>query len=136
MNAVKRVQLAALILGAVAASSAAPEESLSSVSDQFSVDEVVVAYYEVAPRSMSASMRLAVERECATANMEEYPWLCGRGPLYFVRGVDQWGRKRNTGFVCKGAAGRKYFPVNAFGEHSDCLPVRYDSESKAHYVWR
>lgn len=128
MNTAKRIQLP-LLLGAAAAPSA-------GVSDQFGVEEAHVAYYAVAPRSLSASMRLAVERECAIANMEEYPWLCAPAPLYFVRGIDRWGKKRATGFVCKGAAGQKYFPVNAFGEHSDCLPVRYDFERKAHYVWR
>jgi hypothetical protein len=129
VNTVKQVKRpVALLLGVVSASSA--------VSDQFGLAEIAVAYYEVAPRSLSASMRLAVEWECAGVELEEYPWLCGDRALYFVRGVDQWGKKRNTGFVCKGDPDRKYFPVNMFEEHSDCLPVRYDDERKRHYLWR
>jgi hypothetical protein len=120
------------------------------VSDQEIIvaDTILPAFYEVAPTYLEASMRTAVERECA-ARAKGKPsafdeketksaarWLCSGGPVYFVRGVLPSGDEEEYGLVCEGEPEAKYYARDSFhfDEESElkCVSVSYDGEKKTH----
>jgi hypothetical protein len=138
----------AVWLGLALAPLAMGQEDRVSDQEVIVADTILPAFYEIAPTYLEASMRAAVERECA-ARAKGKPsafdeketksaakWLCSGGPIYFVRGVLQSGDEEEHGFVCEGETDAKYYSRDSFdfNEESEpkCLSVSYDAEKKTH----
>lgn len=119
-----RIAQISVLLAAAAAGTVASQPTQGDAPIEL-VERVRVAFYERAPRDVAASMRAAVQRECAarkrrdTASSIQRPgapekaggndeeasgaqsiWICDGSLLNFLRGVDVLGSVQQTGFVC------------------------------------
>jgi len=114
-------------------------------------DRYRTAFYEIAPRSVAKSMKMAVDHVCAERQRRnlskslmpsyesETDWLCNQSKLRFYRDVDISGYKWPRGFVCSEEAigeDLKYL-IDAIAENNltSCVEVRYDSNSESHELW-
>jgi hypothetical protein len=120
------------LLSLCALASSLPAAAGDSLSDIVFIEPVRIAFYELAPRSIAASMRRTVKDACAAHAQPD--WLCGGGPLSFFRGVNVLGNHYTTGFVCEGERGGnvKYYMEDTFSDDS-CLYLCYDGKKKRHF---
>ena len=139
-----------LILWQVAAVAAAGEEpsSKSGLEDIVLADQIRIAFYEVAPRSVGASMRRAVEEVCARHEPAEASgdtrtesskavWLCSGKSLGFLRAVVVTGSKMTVGYVCDAEfvdSGVRYYTVDMFTDDTACVSVSYSYDLKKHFI--
>ena len=120
----------ALLVGALAVptvipAAAAQEEIVLSTYPR-------IAFYTSAPPQLARSMRKAVVKVCRTST--PIAWLCGSGPIYFLRPVTVGGTQFQTGYVCSGESTLKYYPPDMVGKISDCTAVSYDAHTRMHFI--
>jgi hypothetical protein len=122
---------------------------LSSAQDQGSsdtivLDEVLIAFYEIAPRRLAASMWRPVAAECARDEAtsdpsigKARPWMCDGNDDTFLRAVDGQGRGMLIGYVCQGAWGSKYYAtivVANAAERAECVAISYGGAESTHML--
>jgi hypothetical protein len=126
------------------------------------LERVRVAFYERAPRDVAASMRAALQRECAarkrrhTTRGNQKPgtpdnadgdgeeasgahsiWICDGSLLNFLRGVDVLGNVQQTGFVCNEngiTRNMRFFLQDMLIDNRDCVFVFFDAKAKKHFL--
>jgi hypothetical protein len=114
-------------------------------SDTIVLDGVLIAFYEVAPRRLAASMRRAVVAECARKregvvdpNVEKARrWLCDATTDTYFRSVDVQGRGTVIGCVCEGDWALKYSANNMVRnavESAECVDISYGGVANAHIL--
>jgi hypothetical protein len=156
-----RIAQISVLLAVAAAGTAASQPTQGDAPIEL-VERVRVAFYERAPRDVAASMRAAVQRECAarkrrdTASSIQKPgapekaggddeeasgaqsiWICDGSLLNFLRGVDVLGNVQQTGFVCNEngiARNMRFFLQDMLMDNRDCVFVFFDAKAKKHVL--
>ncbi len=126
-----------LILLPLTALAFAGQPADKSTSEEVTVaDRIRTAFYEVAPRSIAASMRKAVKELCA-AREQKVGRLCSGRRLAYLREVLVNGYKTMDGYVCDAeviSPSIKYYVGDMIGPDMPCLHVWYDDDLKKHTV--
>src|SRR5262245_37383185 len=84
------------------------------------------AYFRLAAQADAVEMKHGLAAGCkelsdkwGTTEPYEEIWLCQNGPMYFYTGVDGWGKKTKSGYVCEqhlGLPKQRYFGDSRFTE--------------------
>ena len=109
------------------------------------LDSFPIAFYEIAPRKLAASMRRAVLAECAReVGISADPkvtkartWLCDQTDDTFFRAADTQGRGMVIGEVCQGDWGVKYaatIMVSNAEERAECVGISYGGVAATHIL--
>ena len=137
-----------LLLGLPASSHSA--EGSGDLDEVTFGDAIRMAFYVRAPSPVANSMRkavklvcsgLSVSKEAAQASEElvaAASWLCRGDSLNYLRGVNLYGFKAMTGFICNSegvSTDLKYYLEDMFSENPDCVWVGYDAQKKAHILY-
>jgi hypothetical protein len=145
----RRSLLCGLIFSwSLTAIAAAGESSATPDVEQVVLADLIrIAFYEVAPRSVAASMRKAAKQACRAhgqrkaserdpGDVAKAAWLCSGSPLVFLRAVNVMGYKLQMGYVCDAAAflsaGMKFYMSDLFTDDAPCVSISYDGETKKH----
>ncbi|HSC30029.1 MAG TPA: hypothetical protein VLD67_22300, partial [Vicinamibacterales bacterium] len=102
--------------------------------------QVRTAYYATAPDDLGAAMRAAVADFCKSASDSDRTaaaWLCDGTPLGFLREVNVFGDESRNGRACRAAVLQsriRLFLDDMYGSVADCVPVRSNPETGAHYL--
>jgi hypothetical protein len=111
-------------------------------------DEVKIAFYEAAPRSLLESMQRAKDETCEAFGRSSTPsksetqqplvtWLCDGTPLRYFRAVNLLGSKYRSGLVCRMDSvtpNLRYYTVDMFSNNAGCLGVSYIEETKRNEI--
>ena len=138
-----------VLLISIVALSAQPHFSLAVAQDRGSTDSIVldpvlIAFYEIAPRKLAASMTRAVVAECARDDESIDPrivkvrqWLCDGSDDTFLRSVDGQGRGMMMGYVCEGVWDSKYYATTVLmnaEKNAECVALSYSGDKKIHML--
>jgi hypothetical protein len=92
------------------------------------------AYFTTAAKLNAAEMKKHLVRQCGELKLDNDVWFCGAGNLFFYTGIDGWGKRSKSGYVCEhqlGLPGQRFFGDSRFKDY-ECMFLWWDQE-KAHY---
>ena len=115
----------------------------TAASEPIVLDSFPIAFFEIAPRKLAASMRRAVVAECArevrvsvdSRVTKARTWLCDQTDDTFFRAADTQGRGMVIGEVCEGDWGVKYaatIMVSNAEERAECVAISYGGVAETH----
>jgi hypothetical protein len=115
----------------------------TAIPEPIVLDSFPIAFYEIAPRKLAASMRRAVVAECGRPGGSSVDsrvtkarmWLCDKTDDTFLRAADTQGRGMVIGYVCEGDWGLKYVAtvvVSNAEDRVECVAMSYGSTTEAH----
>jgi hypothetical protein len=117
----------------------------NSSSETIVLDGFPIAFYDVAPRRLAASMQRAVVVECAMKRQEAVSaevvavreWLCDGLADTFFRAVDTQSRGMVIGHVCQGDWGLKWVATSTLANaetRAECVAMSYGSIANTHIL--
>ena len=105
------------------------------------------AYFMTAPGAIERAMRAYLDLICDGYNsaygLDAYvhdvgdaDWLCEEEAIHFYRGIDGWGRKMRSGYVCQyelGLPDQRFFSDSRFANYG-CIFLYWNQESRGYEI--